>query len=254
MRLRRGLPESGFPRNRLNTKDRKVCGAELAPNKGSYYRKDDLELLMFSKNKIRAFVAVVAIAAAASAQAGFVYTDAGGTGPIIAPLNNDFRSQLGSFELGRTLGLTGAQAGDVIDIDFFAAEAGYRNTFSWGNTVLLNNQGNKAFGETDVATVGAYNGALGFKFCAVTVNSCLTNSQNNTKGWNSYQSIGMWLTDGGSTAWLLWDDSGANMDDDHDDLVIRLRHRRVPEPGTLALFGAGLIGLAVFRRRRNSMI
>ena len=34
---------------------------------------------MFSKKKIRAFVAVVALTAGASAQAGFVYTDAGGT-------------------------------------------------------------------------------------------------------------------------------------------------------------------------------
>jgi hypothetical protein len=151
--------------------------------------------------------------------------------------------------LGRVLGLTDLHANDVIDIDFFAAEAGYRNTFSWGNTVLVNNQANRNFAERDVATVAAYAGPLDFSFCAVTVNACLSNAQNNYTKWNSYQSIGMWLTDGGSTAWLLWDDSGANMDDDHDDLVIRLRHRRVPEPGTLALFGAGLIGFALIRRR-----
>jgi hypothetical protein len=210
---------------------------------------------MISKNKIRAFAATVALAAGATANAGFVYTDLGGTAPINVPGDNDFKSQLAGvdvsrFVLGRVLGLTDVQKGDVIDIDFFAAEAGYRNTFYWGNTKVLDNQGNRSFAERDVATVDAYNGSLGFKFCAVTVNSCLTNFGNNSTRWNSYQSIGMWLTDGGSTAWLLWDDSGANMDDDHDDLVIRLRHRRVPEPGTLALFGAGLIGIAMFRRRK----
>lgn len=213
---------------------------------------------MISKNKIRAFAAVAALAVGATANAGFVYTDAGGS-TVAVPTNNDFRSQLAavdvpSFSLGRVLGLTGAQAGDVIDIDFFGAEAGYRNTFYWGNSLLLNNQGNVAFGEHDLATVAAINGSLSFKFCAVTVNSCLTNSQNNSTKWNSYQSVGMWLTDGGNTAWLLWDDSGANMDDDHDDVIVRLRHRRVPEPGTLALFGAGLLGVALFRRRRNAAL
>jgi hypothetical protein len=211
---------------------------------------------MILKNKIRAFAALVALAAGATANAGFVFTDAGGPGLVNVPTNNDFRGNAGlgtngvtRFALGRVLGLTDLHANDVIDIDFFAAEAGYRNTFSWGNSVLVNNQANRSFAERDVATVAAYAGPLNFSFCAVTVNACLSNAQNNHTKWNSYQSIGMWLTDGGSTAWLLWDDSGANMDDDHDDLVIRLRHRRVPEPGTLALFGAGLIGFALIRRR-----
>jgi hypothetical protein len=146
------------------------------------------------------------------------------------------------------------QKNDVIDIDFFAAEAGYRNTFYFDGVKVLDNLGNRSFAERDVATVDAYNGALNFKFCAVNVGACLSSYGNNSTHWNSYQSIGMWLTDGGSTAWLLWDDSGANMDDDHDDLVVRLRHRRVPEPGTLALFGAGLIGVALMRRRRHAAI
>lgn len=214
---------------------------------------------MLLKNKIRAFAAIVALAAGATANAGFVFTDAGGPALVNVPTNNDFRGAAGlatagvtRFALGRVLGLTDVEANDVIDIDFFAAEAGYRNTFYFNDTLLLNNQGNRGFAERDVATVDANSGALDFTFCAVTVNSCLTNAGNNSTRVNSFQSIGMWLTDGGSTAWLLWDDSGANMDDDHDDLVIRLRHRRVPEPGTLALFGAGLIGFALLRRRRNA--
>jgi hypothetical protein len=214
---------------------------------------------MFSKNKIRAFAAVVALAAGATANAGFVYTDLAGTAPINLPSDNDFRGALNGagvprFVLGRVLGLTDVQSNDVIDIDFFGAEAGYRNSFYFNGTKLLDNQGNQSFGERDLATVDAYNGSLNFKFCAVSVNSCLSNSGNNSTRWNSYQSIGMWLTNGGMTAWLLWDDSGANMDDDHDDVLIRLTHRRVPEPGTLALLGAGLIGFAMVRRRRNAAL
>ena len=72
--------------------------------------------------------------------------------------------------------------------------------------------------------------------------SCLTNSANDAAQIGSYQSIGMCLTNGGNTAWLLWDDSGANMDDNHDDLIVRLTYRSVPEPGTLALLGLGLVG------------
>ena len=214
---------------------------------------------MLLKNKIRAFAAVMALAAGATANAGFVFTDVAGTSPINLPGSNDFRGALNSaavpqFVLGRTLGLEDVGADDVIDIDFFAAEAAYRNTFYWNGSKVLDNQGYRSFQERDVATVAATEGSLNFKFCAVSVGACLSNSANNTSRWNSFQSIGMWLSDGGSTAWLLWDDSGANRDDDHDDLVIRLTHRRVPEPGTLALFGAGLIGLAVMRRRRNAMI
>jgi hypothetical protein len=210
---------------------------------------------MFSKNKIRAFAAVAALAAGATANAGFVYTDLAGTAPINVPGDNDFKGALNTagvpkFVLGRVLGLADVGKNDVIDIDFFAAEAGYRNSFYFNGDKVLDNLGNRNWSERDVTTVGAYEGSLNFKFCAVTVNSCLSNAGNNSTRWNSYQSIGMWLTDGGSTAWLLWDDSGANMDDDHDDLVIRLRHRRVPEPGTLGLFGAALIGVALARRRK----
>jgi len=192
------------------------------------------------------------------AQANFYFVDA--LAPVGTPSTgisslNDFRTQLqgagvNSMYLGRALGANDVAGGDWISVDFFAAEAGYRNQFWGGGSLLVDNLGNQGWSARSAGGFSATSGTLNFGFCAVTINACLANSANDTSRLGAAQSIGMWISADGNTAWLLWDDSGANVDDNHDDLIVRLTYRSVPEPGTLALLGLGLVGVALVRRRK----
>jgi len=213
-----------------------------------------------SHGKVNFALSFAALAAfSGTVQAGFVWVE---NSPPSASLfdvatNNDFRGQLSTagisrMWLGQSLGVTGAGSTDWVSVDLFAAEAGYRNQFWANGSLLVDNQGNQSWGARPVGTFIAEEGPMDFGFCAVTIGACLDIDGNDFAGFGSFQSIGISMNS--HTAWLLWDDSGANVDDDYDDLVVRLTYHEqaqsVPEPGTLILLALGLIGMALLGRRK----
>ena len=217
-----------------------------------------------SHRKVNFALSLVALAAVSgTAQAGFVVSDdAAPYGAFVdIPTTNDFRTQLASegftqMRLGLKLGIIDSRPSDWISVDFFGAEAGYRNQFWANGSLLVDNQGNQSWSARPEGSFNVSDGVLDFGFCAVTIGSCLSNAANDATTAGSFQSIGMRLTDP-NTAWLLWDDSGANVDDDYDDLIVRLTYhgnvRPVPEPETWTLFALALLGMMLAGRRKISL-
>jgi hypothetical protein len=193
------------------------------------------------------------LAFSALANATFVLNLGGATEEAI-PANNDFKAALAaagisSFWDGAQLSLTSA---GTLTIDYFGREAGYVNRFYYDGGLLFTSTStaSNVFGLAGTAgPIDADAGLVPFWFCtAGGGGGCVTNGSNTNF---QVRTIGIALASP-NVAWLLWDDSGADVDDDHDDMIVRLTFHSVLEPATMGLLGLGLLGLGIAVRRRSA--
>jgi hypothetical protein len=166
--------------------------------------------------------------------------------------------------LGADLLLTGT-AGTTyrITYQFVGNESGWNNTFTAGAGSFTSNV--TAPGTSFVNDVSATSGSqlLLFSFGSMLPATVINGSNpDNVTGpvpngnanffvsFNPRGGTQIAGLDTGEFAYVALDDGGANQDDNHDDLVVRVDVQAVPDGGTtMMLLGGALLGLGALRRR-----
>lgn len=212
-----------------------------------------------------------AVGFAGVAQAAYIDAVANGNAPGAAaeqsvPGDNDYATRVGGtwtadaplYSVGDTV-LFGhnlkSTSSDPFKLTFtyLGKEAQDNNQFYWNNNLVFdeNNSPDDTF---STIFYGGMDELLTFSFVngnnVEVFNDGANGSQRNVPS-DPKSSVNFNLFSVSEDYFLISFDDGWSGDDNHDDMVIAVRASKVPEPGTLALLGLGLAGIAVRMKGRK---
>jgi hypothetical protein len=230
---------------------------------------------------IRVFLAGAWICAASAANAAPIFTITGGSS--VAEMGNNFQWITGPVTEGGALELS--EPG-IVTIEYLGTEAGFAATEFWfgalahpgGQLVATTNAGLPIIegqtaslpfpppgivrGLAPFSTAPLDAGIVPFHF-VVPGNADALVANGDPPGLEGLPSIAIWWPTQigalGDTAYLLLDDGGGfnpgePSDRDHDDMILRLTVRAVPEPGTCEMLVAGFALLGALGLPRRSRV
>ncbi|KPQ30453.1 MAG: PEP-CTERM motif [Marinobacter excellens HL-55] len=136
---------------------------------------------------------------------------------------------------------------------YLGKEASDNNQFFWNGSLVFDAT-NTPDDQFSTVFYGGLNDLLTFSFVngnnVEVFNDGTNGSQLNVPGQTN-TSVNFNLFYVAEDYFLISFDDGWSGDDNHDDMVIAVKASKVPEPGTLALFGLGLAGIALRMKGRK---
>ena len=161
---------------------------------------------------------------------------------------------------GANLFLTGGPA--TVTVTFLGREAEFNNMFEWdGSTIFSNNDfGDNVFSNAGFASQSFLNVASGvLPFLFSTPNGDAVNGSNgdNTDPEvpNFFLSFDNNATGTSGNSVVLWLDDARQVDDNHDDMAIRISVATpIPLPASVLMLFAALGGLGALSRKRSATV